>query len=79
MGDVEQMGDRASGVAAVTSRSDQIQRSGRAKGNERIRTSSAVCPHRRGCNIAPFLTQIYDQHAVVSATSVLQDSETRGP
>ena len=42
MGDVEQMGDRASGVAAVTSRSDHIQRSGRTKGNERIRTSSAL-------------------------------------
>ena len=28
MGDVEQMGDRASGVAAVTSRSDHIQRAG---------------------------------------------------
>lgn len=69
------MGDRASGFAAVASRNDHIQRTTRTNGNERVRTSSGRSIDNdwdnlvNAVNIAPFLTQNYDQHAAVSTTS----------
>jgi hypothetical protein len=83
----EQMGDRASGVAAVTSRSDHIERSGRTKGNEQVRTSSVVNRQRLALEPLQSVNAVTPNPKLRSAcatdpsskTANTTDASTRGP